>query len=111
MADYATAADIQAEVPFTLDANSKPTLTEAGLIQDTVYGLINDKLGAVATDKGGLQALEIKITVEKIKAVHEKRSENLKEIWLEFRDIIDNYRSDKGDMVSVGDLHFGHDSY
>ena len=111
MVVYATAADVQAEVPFTLDTNSKPTLIEAGLIQATAYGLINDKIGAAATDKGGLKALEIKITVEKIKAVHEKRSENLKEIWIEFRDIIDNYRSDKGDMVSVGDLHFGHDSY
>ena len=107
MAVYATAADVQAEVPFTLDANSKPTLTEAGLIQATAYGLINDKIGGAGTDLGGLKALEIKITVEKIKAVHERRSENLREIWLEFRDVIDNYRSDKGDMVSIGDLKFG----
>lgn len=99
-------------MPFTLDANSKPTANDAGLIQATVYGLINDKIGGAATDLGGLKALEIKVTVEKIKAVHDRRSEQLKEIWLEFRDVIDNYRSDKGDMVSIGDLKFGrNDSY
>lgn len=90
-------------MPFTLDVNSKPTLTEAGLIQRTANGLINDKIGAAATDKGGLKALEIKITVEKIKAVHEKRAEKLKDIWVEFRSIIDNYRP----IVSIRDLHFG----
>ena len=83
------------------------------MIQDIVNGLINDKIGTTtASDKGGLAALEVKITVEKIKAVHEKRAEKLKDIWTEFRDIIDNYRSDKADMVSIGDLHFGrNDSY
>jgi len=78
------------------------------LIQGIANGLINDKIGGAKTDAGGLKALEVKITVEKIKAVHEKRAENLKDIWIEYRSIIDNYR----EIVSIGNFHFGrNDSY
>ncbi len=73
-----------------------------------MYGLINDKIGGAKTDVGGLKALEIKITVEKIKAIHARRAEELTEIWGEYRSIIDNYRK----IVSIGNLHFGrNDSY
>lgn len=78
------------------------------MIQGIANGLINDKIGGAKTDIGGLKALEVKITIEKIKAIHEKRAENLKDIWIEHRSILDNYRP----IVSIGDLHFGrHDSY
>jgi len=99
-------------VPFLLDTNSTPTLTQAALIRTNVYDFINGYIGQiVAGSPGDLKAVEIYLTVEKIMAIHDKRDEK-EDIPRKYKMILDNHKAEKEQMVSIGDLYFGYyDSY
>jgi len=74
---YATINEIQAQLPFTLDANSLPTLTYAGTIHENVNSLINGYLGRSSDLSGNttnLKWVEIDLTKNSIMELHKGKA-------------------------------------
>ena len=105
---YATIADIQARLSFTLNVNSVPTLLNAGIIHDNVTRFIDEYIGrSIAGGDQGLKWAETQIVVAQIMAIHRNDMPPMYLTW-ETKNVLDNKRAK--DNVKVYNLEFGYDS-
>jgi len=111
---YSDIDDIQAQLTFILDTESKPTLTNAKKIQASMNRLVNGYIGA-RSDKTGAQAVsdlrvvEENLTIDAIMNIHEGRLPRPKSLLLqEFIILLDNHRSTSD--VKTYDFYIGRDN-
>lgn len=105
MATYSEITDIQALLPFVLNATSLPTITSGALIQAQAYRLINGLIG-IQTADDNLKAVETDLVIAQILAIHSKKPMPMR-LTQEHRIILDDYLEEG--LVSVNKIYYGYD--
>ena len=103
---YSDINDIKASIGFTLDTNSRPTLTNAVLLQGRAYRMINGWIGETKTANDNLKEVETDLVVAVILSIHSKKPMPLT-LTHEHKIILDNYIDEE--LVSVNELKYGYD--
>lgn len=107
MTVYSNINDIKAMSPFTLDENSRPTLTDTILIQGHAYRMINGYLGEEKTANDDLKVIETDLVIAQILAIHSGRAMPLR-LTQEHKIILDDYM-DEVELVSSEEIYYGYD--
>ncbi len=106
MTVYSDINDIKASIGFTLDTNSRPTLTNAVLLQGRAYRMINGWMGEAKTANDNLKEVETDLVVAVILSIHSKRPMPMR-LTKEHKIILDDYIDEE--LVSVNELKYGYD--